>query len=210
FANDAAVRQWIVYLPDFDMSLGRYLYRGCDVWLNNPTRPLEACGTSGMKAALNGCLNLSVLDGWWDEWYDGTNGWAIPTADGIDDPHRRDELEAAALYDLLEETVVPRFYDRDERGIPQRWMSMMRHTLATLGPKVQASRMLQEYVERLYVPLTSAARALDGAGHDGATDLAHFKARVREAWQEVRVDHVAATDVDDVIRLVTPSESGPM
>ena len=101
FADDPAVRHRIVFLPDYDMSMARYLYWGCDVWLNNPLRPLEACGTSGMKSALNGGLNLSIRDGWWDELYDGRNGWAIPTADGIDDPHRRDDLEANALYELL-------------------------------------------------------------------------------------------------------------
>ena len=94
FADDPAVRHRIVFLPDYDMSMARYLYWGCDVWLNNPLRPLEACGTSGMKSALNGGLNLSIRDGWWDELYDGANGWAIPTADGVDDPHRRDDLEA--------------------------------------------------------------------------------------------------------------------
>ena len=96
--------------------MAQYLYPGCDVWLNNPLRPFEACGTSGMKAALNGGLNLSILDGWWDEWFDGENGWAIPTADGVEDPDRRDDLEAAALYDLIETSVAPRFYDRDDDG----------------------------------------------------------------------------------------------
>ena len=100
-----------MFLPDYDMSMARYLYWGCDVWLNNPLRPLEACGTSGMKSALNGGLNLSIRDGWWDELYDGRNGWAIPTADGIDDPHRRDDLEANALYELLGTQVAPAFYD---------------------------------------------------------------------------------------------------
>ncbi|TMZ33239.1 alpha-glucan family phosphorylase, partial [Klebsiella pneumoniae] len=111
FVDDPAVRERIVFLPDYDMSMARYLYRGCDVWLNNPTRPLEACGTSGMKAALNGGLNLSIRDGWWDEYYDGSNGWAIPTADGVTDPLLRDDLEAAALYDLLGQQVAPLFYD---------------------------------------------------------------------------------------------------
>ena len=116
FADDPEVRHRIVFLPDYDIGMARLLYPGCDVWLNNPLRPLEACGTSGMKAALNGGLNLSILDGWWDEWYDGENGWAIPTADGVDDPDRRDDLEAAALYDLVEKSVAPRFYDRRRRG----------------------------------------------------------------------------------------------
>ena len=98
--------------------MARSLVQGCDIWLNNPLRPLEACGTSGMKAALNGGLNLSVLDGWWDEWFDGANGWAIPSADGVTDPARRDELEAAALYDLLGQSVAPLFYDRGPDGQP--------------------------------------------------------------------------------------------
>ena len=93
-ADDPEVRHRIVFLPNYDIAMAQPLYPGCDVWLNNPLRPYEACGTSGMKAALNGGLNLSILDGWWDEWYDGNNGWAIPSADGVDDPDRRDDLEA--------------------------------------------------------------------------------------------------------------------
>ena len=96
FADDPEIRHRIAFLPGYDIGMARYLYWGCDVWLNNPLRPLEACGTSGMKAALNGGLNLSILDGWWDEWFDGENGWAIPTADGVADPDRRDEVEARA------------------------------------------------------------------------------------------------------------------
>ena len=122
FADDPAVRHRIAFLPDYDIAMARYLYRGVDVWLNNPLRPLEACGTSGMKAALNGGLNLSIRDGWWDEWFDGENGWAIPSADGVVDPDRRDDLEATALYELIEHHVAPRFYDRDSRGVPTRWV----------------------------------------------------------------------------------------
>ncbi|MGC0143305.1 alpha-glucan family phosphorylase [Pseudactinotalea sp. Z1732] len=189
FADSAEVRHRIVFLPNYDIEMAQALYPGTDVWLNNPLRPLEACGTSGMKAALNGSLNLSILDGWWDEMYDGRNGWAIPTADGVEDPDRRDDLEAAALYDLLENTVVPRFYDRTD-GVPERWLEMVRHTLATLGPKVQATRMLREYVTDLYTPTAAAARAMDGPGHSGAVAFAQWKQRLRAAWDGVRVDHV--------------------
>src|SRR5690606_3689132 len=122
---DPAVRHRIVFLPNYDIAMAQTLLPGCDVWLNNPLRPLEACGTSGMKAALNGCLNVSVLDGWWDEWFDGENGWAIPTADGVEDQDHRDDLEAAALYDLLEGSVAPRFYDAGADGIPERWLQMV-------------------------------------------------------------------------------------
>ncbi|MFC5907673.1 alpha-glucan family phosphorylase [Streptacidiphilus monticola] len=190
FADDPAVRHRIVFLPDYDMDMAAKLYPGCDVWLNNPLRPLEACGTSGMKAALNGALNLSVLDGWWDEWFDGENGWAIPTADGESDEDRRDEIESAALYSLIEQQVAPRFYDRAADGVPRRWIRMVRHTLVTLGPKVVAGRMVREYIERLYTPAAEAHRALAG---DGASELASWKQRVRAHWPQIRVEHVEAT-----------------
>ncbi|MFB7474805.1 alpha-glucan family phosphorylase [Kitasatospora sp. NPDC056184] len=210
FADDPAVRHRIVFLPDYDMAMAQHLYPGCDVWLNNPLRPLEACGTSGMKAALNGCLNLSVLDGWWDEWFDGQNGWAIPTADtgeGVLDPdsreaERRDDIEAAALYDLIEDQVATRFYDRGSDGLPHRWIAMVRHTLVTLGPKVLAGRMVREYVERLYAPAALAQRELAGTGaFRAAHELAEWKAGVREAWPVVRVEHVEADCPDEAQEL---------
>ncbi|TVT21762.1 glycosyltransferase family 1 protein, partial [Amycolatopsis rhizosphaerae] len=187
FADDPEIRRRLVFLPDYDMSMARYLYRGCDVWLNNPTRPLEACGTSGMKSALNGGLNLSIRDGWWDECYDGSNGWAIPTADGIRDPLRRDELEAAALYDLLGQQVAPLFYKRDGNGVPKGWMSMVWHTLDTLGPRVQASRMVREYVESCYQPAAVAVAAAARDGYEGAKSLTRYRTRIDTVWNRVKV-----------------------
>jgi len=197
FSDDPAVRHRIAFLPNYDIAMAKYLYPGCDVWLNNPLRPFEACGTSGMKSALNGGLNLSILDGWWDEWYDGENGWAIPTADGVEDPDRRDDLEAAALYDLIETSVAPRFYDVDVDGLPQRWLSMIKHTLTTLGPKVLASRQVRDYTIDLYGPAARAGWAMDGPTWAGARDLAAYKARVRAGWAGVRVDHVESSGVSD-------------
>ena len=187
FADSADVRHRIVFLPDYDMSLARYLVSGCDVWLNNPVRSLEACGTSGMKAALNGGLNLSVRDGWWDEMYDGRNGWAIPTADGVSDPNRRDDLEAAALYELISEHVAPMYYERNSDGVPGKWMSMVRHTLATLGPRVQASRMVREYVDGHYTPAAQSMRAMSEGGFSGAREIADYRRRLQAAWNQVRV-----------------------
>jgi glycogen phosphorylase len=201
FADDPQVRHRIAFLPNYDIAMAKYLYPGCDVWLNNPLRPFEACGTSGMKAALNGGLNLSILDGWWDEWYDGENGWAIPTADGVQDPERRDDLEAAALYDLIEGSVAPRFYDVDDNGLPQRWLSMIRHTLSTLGPKVLASRQVRDYTTDLYGPAARAGWAMAGPTWAGARDLAAYKARVRAGWASVRVDHVESSGVSDFPQL---------
>jgi starch phosphorylase len=197
FADDPEVRHRIVFLPNYDIAMALPLYPGCDVWLNNPLRPYEACGTSGMKAALNGGLNLSILDGWWDEWYDGNNGWAIPSADGIDDPDRRDDIEATALYDLIENEVAPRFYDNDDEGVPYRWIEMVRHTLKSLGPKVLADRMVRDYVEKLYTPAAGSSRNLNG-DYAGAQVLADWKHRVRSAWSGVSIDHVESSGVADV------------
>jgi glycogen phosphorylase len=196
FADDPRVRHRIVFLPDYDMALAGAMVQGSDVWLNNPLRPLEACGTSGMKAALNGALNLSILDGWWDEWFDGHNGWAIPSADGVADPERRDELEASALYDLLGQSVAPLFYDRGPDGLPGRWLEMVAHTLRTLGPKAQATRMVREYVTQLYLPAARSSEALadGGPGFAGARELAAWKDRVTKAWPGVAIEHVEADD----------------
>src|SRR6516164_2750423 len=187
FADSEAVRRRIVFLPDYDMALAHYLVQGCDVWLNTPLRPLEACGTSGMKVALNGGLNLSVRDGWWDEWYDGGNGWEIPTADGVEDPDRRDELEASALYELLAKSVAPLFYEAGQDAVSQGWVQMVRHELRSLGPKVQAERMVREYVTQLYAPAAESSRALAADG--AARELAVWKARVRQAWPSVRIEY---------------------
>jgi starch phosphorylase len=200
FAEDPRVRHRILFLPDYDMALAAAMVQGCDVWLNNPLRPLEACGTSGMKAALNGGLNLSVRDGWWDEWSDGENGWAIPSADDVADPSRRDELESATLYDLLEDVVSPLFYETGDDGLPHRWLEMVAHTFARLGPRAQAARMVREYVEALYVPATRASRALAGAPGEApfaaARELAAWKQRVRKSWDGVRIEHIEAGDGD--------------
>ena len=202
FADRSEVRHRIAFLPDYDMSMARLLYWGCDVWLNNPLRPMEACGTSGMKSALNGGLNLSIRDGWWDEWYDGENGWEIPTADGVTDEDRRDDLESAALYELLSESVAPKFYDRDHTGVPMRWVEMVRHTLQTLGPKVLASRMVRDYTEQYYAPAAASvartiAAASGGEAFGPARDLAGFRHRVADAWPHVSVADVDSTGLPD-------------
>nr|WP_205267797.1 glycosyltransferase family 1 protein [Mycolicibacterium sphagni] len=201
FADRPEVRHRIAFLPDYDMSMARSLYWGCDVWLNNPLRPLEACGTSGMKSALNGGLNLSIRDGWWDEWYDGENGWEIPTADGLADEGRRDDLEAAALYDLLENSVTPRFYDRDDKGVPNRWVEMVRHTLQSLGPKVLASRMVRDYTEKYYAPaaqsFTRTSAPVDGLPLGAARELAAYRLRAKEAWPKIQITDVDSTGLPD-------------
>jgi starch phosphorylase len=192
FARQLDVGHRFVFVPDYDMAVARMMYRGCDVWLNNPRRPLEACGTSGMKAALNGCLNCSILDGWWDECFDGENGWAINSADDDPDLGRRDQREATSLFGLLEREIVPLFYDRGENGVPVGWVDKMKHNWSSLGPFVTAARMVRDYTTELYEPAAASAdRAL--AQHGAvARDLASWKVRVNAAWPVVRVVDVEA------------------
>ena len=159
FATGHDVRHRVIMLADYDMALARVLVAGVDVWLNTPLRPLEACGTSGMKAALNGVLNLSILDGWWDECFGPDFGWAIPSAeeDGID-AAVRDAREATSILDLIEHELAPRFYERGD-GLPHAWLGMIRSTISTLAPQLLATRMLRDYVEQIYLP-TAAASAV--------------------------------------------------
>jgi starch phosphorylase len=152
FARDLADGGRVVFLPDYEMTLARRLVQGVDVWLNTPLRPMEASGTSGMKAALNGALNCSILDGWWAEGYAPTRGFAIGNGDVFPADSEQDAADAEALYRVLEEQVVPAYYERGENGLPARWIEMMRHSIAELGPQFSTTRMVAEYVERLYLP----------------------------------------------------------
>ena len=142
----------VFIIEDYDMRIGRFLVQGVDVWLNNPRRPLEASGTSGMKAAANGVVNLSVLDGWWDEGWTGDNGWAIGNRETLQDEAAQDWADAMDLYRILEDEVVPEYYDRDAAGIPVRWVERMRRSIATTLWQFSTTRMLHEYTERLYLP----------------------------------------------------------
>lgn len=198
FAADPEVRRRIAFLPNYDIGMARQLYPGTDVWLNNPLRPLEACGTSGMKAAINGSLNLSILDGWWAESYDGENGWAIPTADAAGDAAERDALEAASMYDLIQHQIAPAFYERDDVDVPRRWVRTIRHSLAGLSGVLSAERMVAEYVQRLYAPAAAAFRDITSDGAQPARELADWRARVVAAWPGVAVLHVESGGVDAV------------
>jgi starch phosphorylase len=152
---DPSVRQRAVFLEDYDQEIARQLVQSVDVWLNVPRRPLEASGTSGEKVAMNGGLNLSILDGWWLEGYDGTNGFAIGNGDGVvggsdSDVTRIDALDAESLYRTLEQEVVPAFYNRDDKGLPRQWIAMMKHAIETLAPKFNSNRMVEDYVRQIY------------------------------------------------------------
>ncbi|MFN0152817.1 MAG: alpha-glucan family phosphorylase [Gaiella sp.] len=195
-ADDPELRSRVVFVEDYDIDAGRMLTQGCDVWLNTPVRPFEACGTSGMKAALNGGLNLSVLDGWWDEWYDPEAGWAIPSADWVEDADARDTAEAEWIYELLEREVVPLFYERGDDGLPHEWVGRVRSTLTKLGPRVSADRMVAEYVERFYEPAARRSGELGADGMARARALAAWRVRTRAAWPGVSVPEVMVDEHD--------------
>ena len=161
FARQREINDHFVFVPDYDIAIARTMYHGCDVWLNNPRRPLEACGTSGMKAALNGALNCSILDGWWDECYDGNNGWAIASSEDETDLIKRDHDEAEHLFELLEREIVPLFYDRHDSDVPHNWITKVKDNWKSLGPFVTATRMVRDYTTQLYEPSAAQALATD-------------------------------------------------
>jgi starch phosphorylase len=142
----------IIFVENYDMSFARRLVAGVDVWLNTPRRPFEASGTSGMKAAMNGALNLSILDGWWPEAYNGKNGWAIGSERIYYNDMEQDEADSLSLYSLLEDKVIPLFYQRDSQGIPKEWIAMMKESMRTIFPQFNTYRMLEEYMRKMYLP----------------------------------------------------------
>ncbi|MFI5040321.1 MAG: alpha-glucan family phosphorylase, partial [Acidimicrobiales bacterium] len=193
--RDPELRTRMAFIEDYDMAVARVLFQGCDLWLNTPRRPQEACGTSGMKAALNGALNCSVLDGWFDELYDGATGWAMVSAERHEDLARRDEAEGSSLFDLLENQIVPLYYDRRLRGpTPHRWMERVKASLVSLGPSVSASRMVRDYVTEIYEPLARQATLFGANGHARARALARWKFATAAAWSEVKILGVATDD----------------
>ncbi|MGH2777293.1 MAG: alpha-glucan family phosphorylase [Actinomycetota bacterium] len=201
FARDPDVRFRFAFIEDYDMEVARFLTQGADVWLNNPRRPLEACGTSGMKAALNGVLNCSILDGWWDECYNGDNGWAIGTVDVSSDTDYQDRVDASATYDLLEREITTRFYDRSEGPVPRRWTERIKSSIEATGKFVTADRMVRDYVTILYEPAAAQGKAMREGDHGRARELAQWKSRVRGSWEGVKIldveGDITAADVGD-------------
>ena len=185
-------RRRIVFLEDYDMAVARHLVQGVDVWLNTPLRPHEASGTSGMKVAFNGGLNLSILDGWWCEGYRGNNGWAIGRGEVYNDLAYQNEVESQAIYDLLEKEVVPLFYDRGSDGIPRGWLAFMKNSLQSLCPVFSTDRMVQEYARRCYIPAYEHWERLNRDGLRLAVELARWKQRLHGLWGQLSIDAVEA------------------
>jgi len=192
YARRPDFRRRVVFLEDYDMNLARYLVQGVDVWLNNPRRPLEASGTSGMKVCVNGGLNLSVLDGWWDEGYRGDNGWRIGSGEEFSDQQYQDEVESSALYDLIEREIVPEFYTRGADDLPRAWIKRMKRSIATNVSVFNTNRMVREYSEVSYIPSHERMARLLVSDFAGARALAAWRRKVRDHWREVRVEEVTA------------------
>ena len=197
-ANQEAFRRHIIFLEDYDMEVARYMVQGVDVWLNTPRRPLEACGTSGMKAVANGALHFSVLDGWWEEGYDREVGWAIGSGEEYQDHDFQDEIESRALYDILEKDIIPLFYDRGPDGTPRGWVQKMKTSMHTLCPMFNTHRMVEEYWERFYVPAAERAFEMRQNQWSGLKELASWREKVMYGWGNIVIKEVKMPDVEEI------------
>jgi glycogen phosphorylase len=188
FARHHDVRSHIAFIEDYDMGVARHLVQGVDVWLNTPRRPLEACGTSGMKAAINGALNLSILDGWWDEGYTPERGWSIGTGEEYPDPAYQDAVESQALYNVLENDVIPCYYNRVSGNMPVDWLDKMKASMKMAMTHFCSHRMVNEYQQRFYLQGVQRYRELMADSAAEARRLSVLHQRLKDLWKEIRVD----------------------
>lgn len=201
FCRQQEFRHHVVFLEDYDIDIARYLVQGVDVWLNTPRRPLEASGTSGMKAAANGVLHLSIPDGWWNEAYEGDNGWSIGSGENYNDPEYQDRIESETLYELLEKDIVPLFYERGRDDLPRGWIQRMKRCLITLCPKFNTNRMLLDYAEKFYFPSTDRYHALTADHFKTARIAAEWEKRVLGHWKQVQIVSVACDAENQVVQV---------
>jgi starch phosphorylase len=187
FSNRPEVRSKIVFLENYDMNISGHLISGSDLWLNTPRRPLEASGTSGMKAAINGVLNVSVLDGWWDEAYSPSIGWAIGNGESYENEELQDEIESKALYDLLEREIIPMFYERGRDGLPRDWIKKMKESIRYVGKNFCSQRMLLEYSTNFYIPAMENYSSLIGDGYSKAKETAAYLDKLEKSWGGIAV-----------------------
>jgi len=180
----------IVFLENYDMNVARYMVEGCDVWLNNPRRPLEASGTSGMKVIANGGLNFSVLDGWWDEGFDPELGWKIGNGEEYTDPDYQDEVESRQLYNTLETDIIPLFYDRGEDRLPRGWMKKIKVSMNKLGQFFNTHRMVMEYFTKYYYPSYQKRIVISEKKFDKAKKLTAWKSFVKENWHNISIKNI--------------------
>ncbi|MEJ2716040.1 MAG: alpha-glucan family phosphorylase [Deltaproteobacteria bacterium] len=193
-------RSRLAFIEDYDLNVARTMVQGADVWVNTPRRPLESCGTAGMKAAANGALNLGILDGWWDEAYQGDNGWAIGWGEEYDDPAYQDDVESRALYDLLESSVAPLFYEKGVDDLPREWINMMKRSIITLCPIFNSHRMVSQYVEDFYVPAANNSLQLRQEGYKVLRDLVVWKRKIAQDWPNIAIVNVEVRNQDRAVK----------
>jgi starch phosphorylase len=187
FSRSDAFRGKVIFLENYDIDMARYLVSGTDLWLNNPIRPHEASGTSGQKAALNGQPNCSILDGWWAEGYNGKNGWAIGEERAYHDAEAQAEADSLSLYRLLEEEIIPTYYDRASDGIPHQWIALMKEAIRTCAPQFSMKRMVKEYTTRFYVPEILLGTQIEQNKYEKARVLADWKEKIKAGWGSVEL-----------------------
>lgn len=198
FIQQEGMSRHVVFIPDYDIHVSRLMVAGCDVWLNTPRRPREASGTSGMKAAMNGLPNLSILDGWWDEADYVQTGWPIGHGEDYDDPNYQDEVEANALYELFEHEVVPLFYQRDAEGLPRGWIAKMKNAIRLNCPYFNTARMVRDYAMRAYFPASDRYRNMTMNQYAPAKELAHWHTHLFENWYNIRIEAIDISEPADI------------
>jgi starch phosphorylase len=198
FGRNEEIRRRLVFIEDYDMNVARWLVSGVDVWLNTPRRFLEACGTSGMKASFNGALNVSVLDGWWDEAYESNVGWAIGHGEVYADPDYQDQVESDALYDLLQKEIVPMFYEHDKDDIPRAWISKVKQSMMHICPAFDVNRMVREYAVRAYFPANNRYNEFLANEAQKAKTVASWKGALQRNWHDLKIESVNAAEIDEV------------
>jgi len=200
-AAEPRFRQRVIFVEDYDINVARYLVQGVDVWLNTPRRPEEASGTSGMKAALNGAINLSILDGWWDEAFTDDVGFRIGSRDDLPNAELQDKLEAEALYNTLERQVVPLYYKRNGRDYPEDWVMMMKASITMAGKKFSAQRMVMDYTDVFYVPALRAASELSANGFALNREVAGWLDKISSSWEKIAIRDIRVPDVGPTVKL---------
>jgi len=196
FSRQAGLENRLVFVEDYDSYIARRLVQGVDLWLNHPLRPLEASGTSGMKLAPNGGLNLSVLDGWWREGYNGNNGWAIGPEIENGTIEFQNEVDAGSLYQLLENQIIPLYYAKPDGKLPLAWLQLMRESIRSVTPVFNTHRMVKEYTERLYIPAAKSHKDFSRDNCAAATHLSQWKSKIRKDWPQVRIQDVQIGNTD--------------
>lgn len=198
FVREEEMHNYVAFLPNYNIDMARVMVAGCDVWLNTPRRPREASGTSGMKASMNGLPNLSILDGWWDEADYVNTGWPIGHGEKYDDPEYQDEVEANSLYDLMEQEVVPLFYDRDGDGLPRGWIKKMKAAIRLNCPFFNTARMVKDYGEKAYFTTSDRYYAMSANNYKPVKDLAHWKHNIKQKWYDIKIENIDISESADV------------